>query len=28
MIFLRGKALQAMYKPCFFDAHHYFAVGG
>jgi len=28
MIFLRGKVLQAMYKPCFFDAHHYFAVGG
>ena len=28
MIFLRGKVLQAMYKPCFLDAHHYFAVGG
>ena len=25
MIFLRGKVLQAMYKPCFLDAHHYFA---
>jgi hypothetical protein len=21
MIFLRGKALQAMYKPCYLDAH-------
>src|SRR5262245_56422098 len=28
MIFLRGKTLQAMYKPCYLDAHHYFAVGG
>jgi hypothetical protein len=28
MIFLRGNVLQAMYKPCFLDAHHYFAVGG
>ncbi len=28
MIFLRGKVLHAMYKPCFLDAHHYFAVGG
>jgi hypothetical protein len=25
MIFLRGKVLQAMYKPCYLDAHHYFA---
>ena len=28
MIFLRGKVLQAMYKPCFLDTHHYFTVGG
>ena len=28
MIFLRGKVLQAMYKPCYLDAGHYFAVGG
>jgi hypothetical protein len=28
MIFLGGKVLQAMYKPCFFDAHHYSADGG
>jgi hypothetical protein len=28
MIFLRGKMLLAMYKPCYLDAHHYFAVGG
>jgi len=28
IIFLRGKVLQAMYKPCYPDAHHYFAVGG
>jgi hypothetical protein len=27
MIFLRGKVLQAMYKPCYIDAGH-FAVGG
>jgi hypothetical protein len=26
MIFLRGKVLQAMYKPCFLDALHYFAL--
>jgi hypothetical protein len=28
MIFLRGKQLARMYKPCYLDAHHYFAVGG
>ena len=28
MIFLRGKVLQAMYKPCDLDAHQYFDVGG
>jgi hypothetical protein len=22
MIFLRGKVLQAMYKPCYIDAHY------
>jgi hypothetical protein len=26
MIFLRGKVLQTMYKPC--DLDHYFDVGG
>ena len=28
MIYLRGKQLARMYKPCYLDAHHYFAVGG
>jgi hypothetical protein len=28
LIFLRGKVLQAMYKPCYLDAHQYFEVGG
>ena len=28
IIFLRGKVLQAMYKPCYLDAHQYFDVGG
>jgi hypothetical protein len=28
MIFLHGKVLQAMYKPCYLDAHQYFGVGG
>jgi hypothetical protein len=28
MIYLRGKQLARMYKPCYLDARHYFAVGG
>jgi hypothetical protein len=28
IIFLRGRVLQAMYKPCYLDAGRYFAVGG
>ena len=28
MIFLRGKVLQAMYKPCYLGARNYSAVGG
>ena len=28
MIYLRGKQLARMYKPCYLDAHHYFDVGG
>jgi hypothetical protein len=28
IIFLRGKVLQTMYKPCYLDAHQYFDVGG
>jgi hypothetical protein len=28
IIFLRGKVLQAMYKPCYLNAHQYFDVGG